>query len=118
MLAAQRRDVDLDVPGHRMAGRQVFGLDQRGTLRAVVLNDLHPAGIAGEVELLVRPEGKMDLARITRPAQATELVAVVRGAARARARSCPQRWHIQRSVAMSMPRYSVTWISMRYSSVS
>jgi len=78
VLLLELVDVELDVPGQRVAGGQVLVLHHHRTARTVELDDPHPVGIEREIELLARADRKMDLARIAFTDQAAPLVGLAR----------------------------------------
>ena len=73
----ERVDVELDVVGQGMAGREVLDLKQRGAGRAIELDDPAPVGVRREA-VLAFDDGRVDFARIPMGDQAALLVGVTR----------------------------------------
>src|SRR5260370_19976482 len=69
-------NVELNVMGKGMAGRQVLDLDQHSALRAVELDDPAPVPVRREAVLGIGHQRRMHLRRVARRDQAALLVGV------------------------------------------
>ena len=58
-------DIELNVPGEGMAGRQVLVIDHYRAFRAIELYDSHPVRIEREIEFLAGADREVDLPRVT-----------------------------------------------------